>query len=354
MKCLVYPYYDKLYSVIDNLEYFDSDVRISVAVYPRTWRKSIVHTDNLSNVCLTDDFDQYLSEVEAVVIADVTDKDYMYNDILNKIVKAIKMHKKIIVCTEIKQEDLDLLRNKYPNSDLELLYDGMSDFSYNVVKHESQNCVAVGVGPLYRGLDDTVTVTYLARGFREKGYNVAVVSTNATCRLLGFYPFPSNLLDSSGDIEKKVGHLNAYFSYVEKISKCDVLIIQFPDGMLKYSDYTEDSYGIKGYMITRAVLFDYFVLVSLYDICKSEHYDKIKNRFLNNYGIPADAVVVQPTRILFDLNPEFRKYTFTRCQLELCESEINELVSKKSQNIFKLDDIGFYKSITEHCISKLS
>jgi peptide maturation system protein (TIGR04066 family) len=354
VNCLIYPYYDKLYSVIDNLEYFNSDIRVSVAVSPRTWRKSIIHTDNLKDICLTDDYDQHLDEVDAVIIADVTDKDFMYNDILNKIIKAVNVHKKTIICTKIKQEDLELIRNKYPDSDLKILYDDMCDFSYNTVKHENQNSVCIGVGPLYRGLDDTITVTYLARGFREKGYNVAVVSPNETCRILGFYPFPSYLLGSGGDIEKKVEQLNAYFSYVEKTSKCDVLIIQFPDGMLKYSDYTEDSYGIIGYMITRAVLFDYFVLVSLYDICRSEHYDKIKKLFLKNYGIPADVVVVQPTRIQFECNPEFREYSFTRYKLELCEPEINELVSKEGQNIFKLDDTGFYRSITEHCINKLS
>lgn len=353
MNCLIYPYYDKLYAVIDNLRYFNPDLNIKAAVYPRAWKKTIKNTEKLNDVILSNDISEYINEVECLIISDVSDKEYMYEDILRKIEMALAAEKKVIVCTRIDDEDIESIKIKYPDSDIKYLYDDAEKFPYRILKYKPLNCAVVGVGPLYRGLDDTVAVTYLAGEFRKKGYNTAVVTTNESCRLLGFYPFPFDIFKNSEDIEYKVEQLNAYFSELEEKTNCDVMIIQFPDGMAKYSEYTSDSFGIKAYMLSCAASIDYFVLVSSCEVCEAEQYNVINSALIKNFGYGMDAVVIQPIRLSYDFNPEFREYSFTHNRVDEYKLKTDEL-RKSTKTFFEIDDTSCYSVIAEQCIDKLS
>lgn len=356
MKCLVYPYSDNMYAAVSNIDFFSPNLEITALIYPKAWEKLIFHREFPNNAELSSDFNKYLNETEAVIISDVTNKKYMYKDILKKIELSLSMKKKIMCCTRLDEETTVRLKEKYSDSELIILYDDAAGFNYESYGHKKQNCVTIGSAPLYRGLDNLTAITYMARNFKELGYKVIVVSPDENGKLLGFYTFPHYVLNNNTDIEQKVEQLNTYFTKLEELTACDIMIVQFPDGLLKYSMDSIDSYGVKAYMMSCAVSVDYFVLTSLCSINQIEDYESIDKVVRKKFGFGIDSCALQPLKIDEEYTSEIRNISFTRNGLAESIKNSNDLITDNESNIlfFLSDEAEAYKNVISHCIEKLS
>lgn len=355
MKCLVYPYSDDMYPIIENLHIYSLDVEISAIVYPKAWRKHMDSISRLEGIYSGDDFSEALEKAECVILADVSDKEYMYDDIIRKASAALASGKKIKCCTYVKNDDLADLKKKYPDADIEMLYSDGSEYGFESYRHERITVPAVGISGMYRGLDNVFVSVGMSCGFRSKGYRTITVTPNCNGRLLGFYPFPTGIFKSESDVEQQTEMLNSYFYRLSSKEKCDLMIVQFPDGMTKYSVDSRDAYGVKAYMITRAVPIDYFVMVSPLTIRDRKIYDELSAMFRNKFDMGIDACVVQPVQIDGEYTAETRNISFTYCGTDDADDVVSSLASSGSGILFsKIGSPDAGMSMTESCIAKLT
>ena len=114
------------------------------------------------------------------------------------------------------------------------------------------------------------------------------------------------------------------------------MIVEFPDGIMKYSEKCSDSYGIKTFMLTRAVGIDYFVLVSLFEIIKSESYILISKMIEKRFDLSLDACLLHRIKIERESSEERRTLQFTKNRVEESDEQFESL--KKSVNSIIIDE----------------
>ncbi len=350
MKCAIYPYSDNLYPILENRNSLINDICIDTVIYPRAWSKLIFHKEAMNEVSSGSDFEKLIEECECVIFADITDKDFMYNDILEKAIYSLESGKNVMFCTEIKDNDINSLKNTFDESKMYFNY--KSGFKNSVIhKHEDLKCAVLGVGNLYRGLDDVVAAAHLSAEFKSRGIRTATVTTNAIFSLMGFYHFPLEILKNIDDVEQQTSALNEFFKKIEIISRCDIMIVQFPDGLLKYSGDVMDSYGVKVFMLTRAIAIDYFVMVSFLGMRRNENYEQINNIISRRFDLSLDCCLIQDINIDRSFSADHMKIIYTRKGKEKLNSAIETLLENNENRIMaKLDDHDAYKRIVNDFI----
>ncbi|MBO4863968.1 MAG: hypothetical protein J5517_06365 [Eubacterium sp.] len=356
MKCAIYPYSDDLYVLLEHQERLIDDIKICAVIYPPSWRKQIYHINFLDNISSGSDYEQLIDSVECVIFADIKDRDYMYSDLLQKAECSLSNGKDVIFCTKIDEKDLCRFKKDYPDCAITVKYENKLEIDDAIIyKHEDIKCAAIGVGGLYRGLNHTVAVTEVSFEFQKKEIITTTVVDNATLTLLGFYQFPTHIFESQTDIEQQVGKLNTFFNNLENKTRCDLMVIQFPDGLMKFMDSTMDAYGVKTFMLTRAVSFDYFVLGTLLEITNIKAYDCIRSILSERFNLSMDACVFQPLNIDRESSDEDQKINYTRNRIDERFDHYDEL--KKTMNniiVDYYDDNNVYRTIAEDFIKKFS
>lgn len=355
MKCSIYPYSDDLYPLIANADELVDDICITSVIYPVAWKKRIVHKAEIESVISGSDFVKLSADADCVIFADICRNSFMYGDILEKAEYTLTSGRDVIFCTKINKDDEDRLRKKYPDRQIIMKNanpEGMGKYGY---RHEDIQCAALGISGLYRGLDDVAAITGITSQFRKKDIRTASVTTNATLSLLGYYHFPSEIFTSGQEIERQVASLNAFFKDVERRSKCDIMIIQFPDGIMKFIPEVYDSYGVKTFMISRAIGIDYFVLISLLEVLRPEAYDCIRAVLSGRFGLSLDSCLIQPVKIEREYSPEAQKILYTKNGADKAYEKLGDLKEAMKDLVFSVyDDSKVYERITESCISKLT
>lgn len=355
MNCLIYPYHDLLFPIAEKLAGPDGEYRITDAVYPAAWTKKMKHSLHESGIALHRDFHAALAHTEGVILADAGEQPYMYQDILRKARAGMQAGKSVICCTDIRKEDLHQLKAEYPDADFRMLYQNTGSFKPQIYnRHEQLRCITVGVGSLYRGLDSIPALTLLTNEFRQIGYRVTAAAYNETGRLLGYLPYPKARLDAEPDIERRPELLNNYFASLAAETECDIMLIQFPDGLMKLADYSADSYGIQDYILTRALTFDYFLLVSHLGMDVSA-YSLLRGALRDRYGLSLDACAVQDVTVDTNLTSEYRTLCYTQNGIEQYAARLGALTAEYEDICFSaLDDAAGYHRIAEHCIRKFT
>ena len=65
MKCAVYPYSDVLYPLLEHRQELTDGISIEAAVYPRAWRKLLLHEKVLEQITSGFDFEALTADVES-------------------------------------------------------------------------------------------------------------------------------------------------------------------------------------------------------------------------------------------------------------------------------------------------
>ncbi|MBQ9905641.1 MAG: hypothetical protein IJM46_02565 [Oscillospiraceae bacterium] len=355
MKCTIYPYADALYPLLENQQDLIGGIRIRSVVYPRAWRRLMYHTHALETVASGWDFETLTADSDCVIFADVSEKEYMYPDILEKAAYSLAAGRDVIFCTRLLEQDEAELRRRFPERTITVKYTAGRYPVTDLYRHEDISCAALGIGCLYRGLDDVVAVTGITAACRRRNLRTVTVAGNATLTLLGFYQFPSGIFRSGLDIEQQAGALNAFFAALEQRTHCDLFIVQFPDGMMKFMNETEDAYGIKAFMLTRAVPFDYFVLGTFLEITHPDAYAHVRSIIGKRFGLPLDACLFQHLKADRAFSAEYRRILYTRNRIETRYSDY-EALRQNMQNLIiaDYDDRNACEAIADDLIRKLS
>lgn len=355
MKCMLYPFSSELIPMLHPLKTVKSEWDISKLVVPAAWLNRFKDEEK---ICVSSNFNEALVQVSTVIICDCGKYEWLYKDIVDKIKLCIENGKKIVCCTKIRPDDLEKIRAlpEYKND----LFDYLAeDEQVNTVpimqRMHTEEGIVIGVGKLLRGVSTTAAFYSLYNSLTQKGYKVVGIGDNFNCRLVGGYKFPIAIFEAAMPEDQKVLYINNFINQIQILHSADVVLLQFPDGLLKYSDVCYEKFGIQSYILSQALSFDYFVLNIPYEAFTGESYAELSNTFKYKYGIELDTVCIENKLVDESKSQEEEKISYHFINW----NEINQYISSFSNEckpimLVSMNSPDLGDMIAEDCILKLS
>ena len=353
MKYLVYPFSNSNYVIKDTLAYYASDIDIIEYVTPKTWIRNISNDTDV-----TTDFYGKLTSVDSVIFLNSFNNKYMYEDILEKMMHCIECGKDIICCTPIKSSDLKTIEQKTKEKRVAFIYYGIPKMDYFKRRvFQDQDCIVIGIGNMLNGLDDFTIISKLVYRYRVKGYRVTAVSTNSNSGLLGFLPFPIEVLtEDSLPYAEKIKTLNSFFNNIQVLHQPDILIVQLPYGMIKCTDICVEDFGVNAFIVSQSLNIDYFILNTPLEELDTFSFEEMKKAFKYRFGIPLTAIGVENKYINYTDSNEEESIIYEKADEKDVQNYVNFLKSANNEDIyyFNIQSTSEYDMLIEHSINLLS
>lgn len=308
-KVLIYPFSNKFFPVMKAMINKADEYEIVSVVTPKTWFLARENDDvskfNNSDplgIAISNDFEEEIKKCDTVIIADCNNEKLIYSHIIQKIKTSIELNKNIICCFKLDDKDVLEINELCKRSTIKFEYLNEADKSDEAIdilkKQIVNNCTkiykpdstVIFVGKLLDELESTFSLVSISENYKKEGYNVVTISLNSNCKILDYLSFPNFMFESNTPIEEKIFMFNFFIKQIEIEYKPDLIIVQLPGGMLKYSDIITNGFGIYPYLISQALSSDYFVLVTPLDETDKEFFEKISECFWHRFGFKIDAV----------------------------------------------------------------
>lgn len=353
MNCLIYPFRSVHESLVNTINSTRKDINVVTKVAQNGYAPALKE----KGYEFTTDFNEALKNVEGVIICDCRDSKWMTKDLIVKIKLALNSGKIVYNCNELKKEAIEEIESmpgfdnkKFINLAVYPDKDKLSSEYFVDV-----DCPVIAIGNMLRGLDNSTGLFELTRRFGERGFKTVSVGITFDCKLIGGYVFPTNIFDFAISEEDKIELINSYINDVQIRTGADVIVLDIPDGFMKYSDEVREGFGIRALMTTSAVSIDFFILNIPSDQIDGVMMPKLNTHFEQKYNISIDVVAIDSKYIQHDDTIESQ----TVCYYPANDRHVDEAVAvfDEVQSIvltIRLNDRNRYADVVSRCVSKLS
>lgn len=148
------------------------------------------------------------------------------------------------------------------------------------------------VGGLLECSDILNVLLCLTIKFINIGLHPAVVTKQPIGQLFGFHSI-NHIFSSPNNTESsKIIEINRYLAAVEHYDCPDVIIVEAPDAVMRYSDADPNGFGILTYMLAQAIRPDIFVCCVPVRLAVGEFIESLSRDFRTRLGTPIHAVQV--------------------------------------------------------------
>lgn len=353
MKCLIYPCSNEFHHLIELINNCDNELNIVKAVCPKIVRDQIA--DDFPCDVVTD-FDIASEEIECIIICDTIYNGNMYGDIVNKICTSIENDKKVICCSEINDIDLERIYS-LKESEKRFAYFGgcYKNYSKDVFIYEKQECIVIGIGKLFSKLDAKKEFCQLIRKFSDEGYKTVGVSLDKNSVLYGGFVIPDHVFTDIISSDLRVIYLNKFINDIQQKCCPDIILIEFPDGMMKLSDSLGDGYGIKPFLLSQAVSVDYFILDIPTGFIDPKRIENVSNEISVRYGFDVNAIIINNYMIDYYLSIQYDEIEMFSSTPEAVDDYKQQCMQEYSDCIFvSQDSTDEVDVIVSSCIEALS
>ena len=348
MNYVIYPYCDDFLPILKKIPSYREDLEVSEVVYPRAWERRISKLKHC--IKSSSDFYHALTTAQGVIIIDTLYTSLMYSDILNKIKATLELGKAVICLVEIKDCDLEILKKDVNFTYLTTSININQDRLFRKI-----DCPVIVIGNLLRKMDQSEIICNLDFLFRKKGYLTSSISPNRNTQLLGFNYFNDpSLFEESFEPDLVINDYNQYFNNIQEKFHSDVMLVQFSDGMIKYSDKCFEGYGVKSFLLSQALDVDYFILNVPFNGSETGNYDSLNDLFKYRFGYEIDKISVEDISVDESTSQEDNIVTFQSEDSALISNYINDINFHKRGMFFYLHDSNAYEKIFDDITTKLS
>ena len=355
LKYLVYPYCESLYPLISNYKAFvDDDIEIQNAVCPVSWSKSI-RSFFSERINITYEYEDILKKSDGVIILCGSDKSYMKDDIKSKIIVALNESKNVICFMSLSQEEQKMFVKEAFRHNCKFDYrDVVVSNKDHLWSYQSPSAIVVGIGDMLRNMDDLTVLINTAKKFKELGYRVSVITSNRLCSFLNFNILPEELYCKM-PFELSVRQINNFVIKTQLREQPDIILLHFPDAMVRYSNACPENFSIKAFIISQAVSFDYFILNTFVENITANNYEELSNVFKYRFGFDINFCTVDYLQVDSSSSNEKESVCFLDIPAELVREYANSLNLASKRIKFKvIDDSCTAVHIVEDVISILS
>jgi peptide maturation system protein (TIGR04066 family) len=146
------------------------------------------------------------------------------------------------------------------------------------------------VGGITTNADQLDIILSLVHQLRTEGLDSLVITKHSICRLFGFHCI-DNIMDNKSLTEaEKATEVNAFVKNLETAIVPNLIIVEAPDAVLKYSNRATNGFGLRSYIVCQSLPPDYFVCCLPYSFAIDEYIDKISADFSVRLGTEITAV----------------------------------------------------------------
>ncbi|MBU5425173.1 hypothetical protein KQI41_02010 [Tissierella pigra] len=293
---LFYPYSHKDYGLVKVLLLYSEDIDITAPYGTGLVNKDISYVVNrgeLGKVVQAIEPIEY-SNYDTLIISSHINLELCKDELLLIIDRCKK--EKIEIVYLGKNEEIKTILREY---ELYISYD-LEDINHIekvTARYKELNLPiyipkvpVVYVGGLIETIDSFDISLRLKLELEKLDYNVALITKEADGKLFGSHFYPDGFMGNNEFPENQIMLLNRLVQAIDYVEKPDIIIMDIPKGMMRYSDSFYNSFGIYTYMIAQTLPPDYFILTIPYIMADREYIDNINQYFKNLVGKNIDTI----------------------------------------------------------------
>lgn len=295
-KILIYPFSYKNFPMVKILLNNKFDIIVATQEGTGLVGKDIGFSVNRKecNVQILKYSDEIMDKADVLFIPEGNIDDPINMDIRDIIQKAINNDKIIVSLLELEEKDLYLLEylnfiNLQSRNNLEL-NSYFARVKENRLSYFIPRIPVIYVGGVFDIIDNSYIAISMKQKFEKSGYKTSCITRENYGKVFDCLTFPHSFIDNQLSIEDRIIEFNNYIRAVVELEKPQVLIIQIPFGMIRYSEYHENSFGSYAFMISEAVKSDYFICTSTSDMLVNKYFQELSNYFDKKFNSPIDAL----------------------------------------------------------------
>lgn len=232
-------------------------------------------------------------------------------------------------------EDVKVLQKQY-NESLTII-ENTINFSNTSNDVELMNVPVILVGGLLKRADVTEVIFKLSEYFRADGKQIDVYTNTAASSLFGFYSLLP-LMEMDNNENNKTETIRTMISQNASKNYPDVIIIEAPDAVMKYSEVVPNDYGIRTYIISQAIAIDYFICCMPFELAQPKMIESLSQKMSFHLDCPISAV--HASNIILDVSE-----TLERKEIHIVHVPINTVDEWLNAADFS---IPCFNMVTEH------
>lgn len=242
---------------------------------------------------ISDTLDEGSKDWEILLVTETENiEKSLENEMISYIQRTLQVNKKVVYyVNDYKNinKKIKILHEKYEENFEIINVFPKIDRKYEVTVSDMIQTPVVLVGGLI-GKNDTGEVTLkLYEYLRNQGKNVMVFFNNPIGKIFGFESISSIFRQNVLEVEK-IEKVHRIIQNCELKKHPDVIIIEAPDAIMRYSDMIPNGYGIWTYMLSLSVSFDYFVCCIPFESVNKQFIEYINDDIKNILGCSIDVV----------------------------------------------------------------
>jgi len=148
------------------------------------------------------------------------------------------------------------------------------------------------VGGLMSEADSFEVLLGLAAKLHDNGLYTTCFINHPICDIFGFHNLGRILNKSNKDEAQKMAELIAYVKDLEITERPDVILVEAPDAVMRYSDLFPNGFGIRSYMVCQVIRPDYFVCCVPFKMANGALMDALSRDFETRLNVSINAVHV--------------------------------------------------------------
>lgn len=295
---IVFPYSESFYPVVKSKKlHYETLVLVSPKAWLQQNRRYIE-----PGWKLTTDFTSNIGQANVLIVADCQNRNIIYNVVLNKIKEFIAPQRSVICCMPLDRNDMEQIESLMQQVGTSFTY--LCRDKYSVTKELGKDyrisepeAVVVSFGNLLTEQESSRAVEAVSCQMRKRGYRTTTITSNNNLCLIGYIKFPDSIFQNNLSDDDKVFVFNQFIKEIDYSEKPDIILLQLPTGVIKYSNSLPNGFGIISYLVSQAVSSDYFILCSPVGLGNAQFYEKMTDGFYGRFGFNINTVVVQDVQL---------------------------------------------------------
>lgn len=260
----------------------------------------------------------------------------IYELTIEALKNALELDKHVICCTHLLHNDLNIIK--------EMAVSRKCSFTY-LPDAEIVSFPKRSSGVLFQPLSYVIFVGGLIReansfevflsivGKLQNEYNVLSLSTNVNCMLCKMKSLSQFIYSKNYSESEKIYAINDYVRILSEMKPPDIIIVHIAEPMMEYNERIPNGLGILPYMISKALVPDYFICGIPYGYGHSEYISAVSEGILYRFGYEIDYVHLSNAELDTSVMNDEQKISVSYTLYETVDGQIKQFCVNSDSNI---------------------
>lgn len=309
------------------------------------------------DITIKNDFRSYMEKADVVFVVESRYNEALITKLKLYIRESLQKEKMVICCSVFEEDFLASLAEEtclgqfvYIPAKRRVVIGDMHDQAENFYRTKAP---VVLVGEMIGGLENYDIVEKLTRCFRERGYRVSAVGDKNYSELIEINRLPDMVTALGFSEDAKINLLNMFIRKIEKKEKPDIIILQLPGAIMKYSNKLTESFGIVPFLLSQAVEADYMLLCVPYGMMSIEFYERLKSICLYRFNVELCGICMSNSMLDLQDSDNVSRRSFVNVSQEKVNEKIGIIRQKTDLPIYNCSEEDAFREVCNNLVGLL-